>query len=123
MTVVVDTNIVIDVLRQRALAIQFLNGLREPPRISVVTVAELYAGARSVREERHIDAILNSSRVEIVNQEIAQTAGQFLKHYQASNGLDEMDAFVAATAKHLDLKLATLNVKHFPMFPKLKPPY
>jgi len=32
-------------------------------------------------------------------------------------------AYIAATAEHHGLKLATLNVKHFPMFPKLKRAY
>ena len=34
-----------------------------------------------------------------------------------------MDAIIAATAEHHGLRLATLNVKHFPMFPKLKRAY
>ena len=54
---------------------------------------------------------------------IASRAGVFVRHYQASYGLDDIDALIAATAEHHDVKLATLNVKHFPMFAKLRRPY
>ena len=40
-----------------------------------------------------------------------------------SHGIDIPDAIIAATAEHHGLRLATLNVKHFPMFPKLKRAY
>jgi predicted nucleic acid-binding protein len=40
-----------------------------------------------------------------------------------SHGIDIPDAIIAATAEHHGLKLATLNVRHFPMFRKLKPAY
>jgi predicted nucleic acid-binding protein len=43
--------------------------------------------------------------------------------FAPSHGLDDVDAIIAATAEHHGLRLATLNVKHFPMFPKLKRAY
>lgn len=58
-----------------------------------------------------------------VNAAIAQRTGQFIKHYKFSHGIDDFDAVIAATAEHFELKLATLNLKHFPMFPQLKPAY
>jgi hypothetical protein len=33
------------------------------------------------------------------------------------------DLIIAATAEQLDLPLATTNLRHFPMFKGLKPPY
>ncbi len=50
-------------------------------------------------------------------------AGVFSRLYEPSHGLDDIDALIAATAEHHGLRLATLNVKHFPMFPKLKRAY
>ena len=40
-----------------------------------------------------------------------------------SHSVELGDALIAATAEHHDLKLATLNVRHFPMFKRLKPAY
>ena len=88
-----------------------------------MSITELYAGALSVREERQIDRIVRSSNVLPVTLGIASSARQHVKHYQSSNALDDFDAIIAATAEHHGLSLATLNVRHFPMFPKLKPAY
>jgi predicted nucleic acid-binding protein len=43
-----------------------------------------------------------------------------MRHFAMSHGIDIPDAIMAATAEHRGLRLATLNVKHFPMSPKLK---
>ena len=50
-------------------------------------------------------------------------ARKFARHFQASHGLDVSDALIAATAEQHGLALATLNIKHFPMFKGLKRPY
>jgi predicted nucleic acid-binding protein len=55
--------------------------------------------------------------------EIAKRAGSHLRHFASSYAIDIPDAIIAATAEHHGLRLATLNVKHFPMFPRLKPVY
>jgi predicted nucleic acid-binding protein len=121
--VLLDTNIVVDVLRRDPSANAFMARLTRKPSLSVVTAEELFAGARSRREELRIDAILDAAIVLPVSREIARLAGQAIKHYRASHGLDDFDAIIAATADHHGLALATLNVKHFPMLPKLKPAY
>ena len=54
---------------------------------------------------------------------IAARAGVFVRLYGGSHSIDDPDAIIAATAEHHGLRLATLNVKHFPMFPKLKRAY
>ena len=66
---------------------------------------------------------MQSTRVLIVTSDIAELAGRMVKHFQKSHGLDDLDALIAATAEQHGLKLATLNTKHFPMFPKLKRAY
>jgi predicted nucleic acid-binding protein len=37
--------------------------------------------------------------------------------------LEEMDTLIAASAEHLGLKLATINVKHFSMLKGLRKAY
>ena len=58
-----------------------------------------------------------------VSHDIASRAGVFVRLYRASNGVELADALIAATAEQHALPLATLNVKHFPMFRRLKAPY
>jgi predicted nucleic acid-binding protein len=46
-----------------------------------------------------------------------------MRHCRGSHDVQLGDALLAATADHHGLELATLNVKHFPMFRRLKPAY
>ena len=123
MSTLLDTNVLIDLLRSKASAVEFVKGLAGAPSISVVTVMELTRGARSRREEAAIERMIAGLRLYSVDKGIAEAAGCVVKHYQPSHHLDDLDALIAATAEAHDLQLATLNVKHFPMFPRLKSPY
>ncbi len=123
MSKLVDTSVIIDYLRRRNQAITFIDALPSRPTVSVASIMELYVGARSRREEVAIEDLLAGSDILPVTLEIARSAGQLMKHFGRAHGLDDLDAIIAATAEHHGLDLATLNVKHFPMFPRLKPAY
>jgi predicted nucleic acid-binding protein len=118
-----DTNILIDYLRGRQQAIDLLSTQIAMPKVSVVSTLELYAGVRTRREEQKMELLFSQASLLPVTQEIAKRAGVFIRLYQASHSVEMADALVAATAEYHGLRLATLNAKHFPMFPKLKRPY
>jgi predicted nucleic acid-binding protein len=123
-TVLLDSNIVIDVLRGNTAARRFVSMCAEKPCVTSPTITELHAGYRSQREEKVAQDLLDSLRLVRVQEEwIWRRAGEHLKHFGASHGLDPLDALIAATAEHHGLKLATLNVKHFPMIKGLKRAY
>jgi predicted nucleic acid-binding protein len=123
MAALVDTSILIEFLRRVPAAVAWFEGQTDPLTISVITVLELYAGARSQHEERDIAALCQRLACLPVGREIAERAGALMRHFHRTHGIDVPDAIIAATAEHHGLPLATLNVKHFPMFPKLKRPY
>ena len=123
MSYLLDTCILIDLLRGQQVAEAGIASLSVRPSVCAVSVMELTAGARSQRAETQIDRLLNVYRWVGVDSAIFKTAGSYLRNYRAGHGLDIADALIAATAEHHGLKLVTLNVKHFPMFPKLKPAY
>jgi predicted nucleic acid-binding protein len=123
MTVLFDTNVLIDYLRDRAEARTFLEAQYERPSISAGSVLELHAGFKSRREEQSGERFLSGVKIFPVTYEIAKRAGTWSRLFGPSHGLDDIDAIIAATAEHHGLRLATLNVKHFPMFPKLKRAY
>jgi predicted nucleic acid-binding protein len=123
MAVLFDTNILIEFLRGREQARDLLSAQTDPPSVSVASVVELYAGYRSRREELEGERLLQQSSMLALTPDIAKRAGVFSRLYERSHGIDDMDAIVAATAEHHGLRLATLNVKHFPMFPRLKRAY
>ena len=122
-TVLLDTNILIDYLRASEEAALYLESLRGKPAASVVSVLEVVVGAKNRREEERIAGLEQVLQLLPVTLPIARRAGVFFKHYAASHATDSLDALIAATAEHHGLKLATLNTKHFPMFPKLKRAY
>jgi predicted nucleic acid-binding protein len=59
-----------------------------------------------------------------VTDSIAEGAAAYARRYRRSHrSIDVVDYVIAATRDDLDLPLWTLNVRHFPMFPALEPPY
>jgi predicted nucleic acid-binding protein len=123
MNFLLDTVILVDLMRLNSQAIAAVGNLPERPCYCDVSVMELYAGARAQREESEIDQQLRKFQRVAIGPEIYRRAGSHLKHFQASHGTGVGDALIAATAEHHGLKLATLNVKHFPMFKRLRAPY
>ncbi len=91
--------------------------------VSVVTNAEILGGMRSP-ERREVTRLLNSVRPLPVTDMIAHRAGELRRRYRRSHAaIGLVDYLIAATALVHGLELATLNIKHFPMFADLAPPF
>jgi predicted nucleic acid-binding protein len=123
--ILVDSDVLIAHLRGVAAARDWLVGARNdgPLTISVVSIAELIGGMRTV-ERREVWRLLASFRVEPATEIIARRAGDMMRRYRRShNRIGLGDYLIAATADVQGLELATLNVRHFPMFERLQPPF
>ncbi len=122
----VDSDVLIAHLRGRGEATQWLlDRRRDGPRlaISVISVAEVTGGMRSA-ERSAVWRFLGSFEAEPVDEGIARRAGALMRTYRRSHGaIGIADYLVAATALERGHELATLNVKHFPMFPRLRAPF
>lgn len=123
MTALLDTSVVIDLLRGHAPALRFAEGLEDVPICSEVTRVEVVRGLRS-SERGAADRLLRSLRWAEVDEPIARRAGELGRRWRRSHdGLSVADLIIAAAAEELDAELATCNVRHFPMFAGLRPPY
>lgn len=126
MRVVVDSSVLIDVLRDDPRARQLLEAhLTAGDEIwsVVVTRAEILVGMRSAERQATM-RLLDQPLWLDTGVELADRAGQLARRYRRSHpGLDLADCFIAAGAEMLDAALLTQNVKHFPMFPDLAPAY
>jgi predicted nucleic acid-binding protein len=122
-TVLLDTSVLVDCLRQLPKALTWLTSKSARPSLSVISLSELLAGARSQADEKQIELLVVAMKVLPVSRPIAVATGMHLKHFRKSHSVEIADALIAATAEHHGLELATLNVKHFPMFKRLKAPY
>ncbi|MFN6964677.1 MAG: type II toxin-antitoxin system VapC family toxin [Pyrinomonadaceae bacterium] len=121
--VLIDTDVLIDYLRDHAKAVEYLQSLSEPPAVSALTIAELYSGVREGREKKFLDEFANTLNVIDVSDEIARLGGLFRRNYFKSHGVGINDAIIAATAELEDRILVTLNGKHFPMLRDIFVPY
>lgn len=118
-----DTDIIIDFLRGKTEAVNYVKTFVNNTVISTISVAELYAGVRGSTERKELDDFLGLFPIIPVSFEIAQMGGLYKQEYFKSHGIGLADAIIAATAYKNLLEIKTLNIKHFPMFKNLKPPY
>jgi predicted nucleic acid-binding protein len=115
--VLIDTPVIIDFLRGRSAAMDWLGRATDSGSIllySAITAAEVAAGLRP-GEERLVRAFLASLKSVPISEDVAWTGGDYLRRYTRSHGLEVPDAIIAASAKKEGAVLATLNVNHFPM--------
>ena len=121
--IVFDTSVLIAHLRGDERATDLL--LETPGRerlASVLARIEIEGGMRSA-ERGAVASLFSVLRLIPVTDPIARRAGELLRTYRRSHtGIDLVDYAVAATAEVNAARLATLNIKHFPMFPGLLHP-
>lgn len=126
MTVVLDTSVLVDHLRGFPPAVAALRALWERGEVlaaSVLTRVELMVGTTS-RQERAYREISRLVEWVPVTLALADRAGTHAASYGRSHGgIDPVDVVIAATVESLGASLWTRNVRHFPMYPDLRPPY
>lgn len=123
MPLLIDTDVLIDYLRDRAEAVSYLESVTDQMLVSAVTVAELYAGVREGKERAALDSFIKAFEVVPVDWEIAIKGGLYRRDYGKSHGTGLADAIMAATAEVRQAELVTLNKKHFPMLVTVNVPY
>jgi predicted nucleic acid-binding protein len=118
-----DTSVLIDVLRGSDAASRWLGSLAGVPSCSELTRAEVLRGVRSAERTR-TERLLSSLRWVPVDESVSRRAGELARQYRRSHpGLGIVDFVIAATCQLLEADLATGNVRHYPMFASLAPPY
>ena len=118
-----DTDVLIEYLRGREKAAEYLEGLVPDLSISVVSIAELFAGIQGDDEERKLRQFLLAFAILPVTERVARTGGLYRRDYRPSHGTGLADALIAATAEELGLNLVTFNYRHFPMVSRVIIPY
>lgn len=121
----IDTSILIDVLRGNHFAVDALRKARASGSLhaSEITRLEILAGMRPSEEvpTRHL---FDAFTWHPVSESTTEIAGELGRRWLPGNrGIDSADLAIAATAVTLNTQLLTRNVKHFPMFDNLTSPY
>ena len=119
MPYLIDSDVLIDISRDRQESIDYVDTLADPWMISQVTAMELQAGARNKREVAYLDAFLSSYPIVPLSASIGKKAYELLLRYAKSHGLHVFDSLVAATAIDQGFTLVTRNQRHFAMISEL----
>jgi len=119
----IDTDIIIDFLRGFDRAVRYIKSHSEEIVLSVVTVAELYAGVKDNDEYKELDDFIDLFPILQISTEVARIGGLYKREYFKSHGVGLADGLIAASAEIHDAVLKTLNIKHYPMIKGLKLPY
>lgn len=113
----IDTDILIWVLRGNKKYQDFLLGLKDQASLSIstVTIAEIYKNifpSEIVKTEKVLNELLTWD----VTVPVARQAGLYWQQYSKKlKNLSLTDCLIAGTASVNDATLVSLNVKHFPM--------
>ncbi len=121
-----DTSVAIDHLRGVGTASALLRGLiaaGQTLAASEIVRFELLAGVRD--DERDVlEQFFDVLAWVPIDEAVVRTAGTLARRYrQVHRGIDAVDYLIAGTALVLEAELLTTNVRHFPMFDGLEPPY
>ena len=118
MTVLVDSDILIEVSRARDTAIlakwMELSNSDALIQFSPVTAAELWAGARAP-EFPKLEALFDALVCLDADASVGRRAGEYIRRYRKSHAVELGDALIAATAVANGSRLWTRNRKHYPM--------
>ena len=118
-----DSAVLIDLLRGYDPAIEFLKGLSGVPLCSEITRVEVLRGMRS-NERPAVETLFRALDWIPIDEVIARRAGHLGRRWRRSHAaISSADLVIAATVEEVDGALATGNVRHFPMFDGLESPY
>lgn len=118
MTVLVDSDILIEVSRGRNQEIvsKWLDLSKSDAAVlySPVSVTELWAGARP-NEHETLNNLFRALTCTPIDEEAGHQAGLYLRKYRHSHGVETADALIAASAVANRAELWTRNRKRYPM--------
>lgn len=116
-----DTDVLIWFFRGHPKAAHLLESESERATL-IVSVTELYQGARSSEEitaMRHFFQE-NAFRVVPISEAVSHLAATLVEEHCLQDGVQLADALIAATARETGSVLATGNVRHFRSMPALQ---
>jgi predicted nucleic acid-binding protein len=113
--VFVDTDILIDIARKHPRAIDFWRRAeaRSAMACSVISMFEILAGCRNLREQRATLAGFASIQIVQIESGDSVQALEWYRAYHLSRGIGFLDCLIAAAARRLDREIHTFNTKHF----------
>ncbi len=117
--ILLDTNILIEILKDNPQTQKEIASLQAPFSISSITAMELMVGARNKQEVKKLQQFIQLFDQIHLNESISNKALQLIMDYAKSHTLDIPDALIAASAIEYHASLFTYNRKDFKFIPSL----
>jgi len=116
-----DTDVMIDLLRQYPPAVAWLNSLGSEEIVLPGFVAmELIQGCRDKAEQGELERELRFYGVAWPSPAVCNEALSVFSNYHLSHGLGILDALIGQMAVAMSVALYTFNKKHYSFIPNLK---
>ncbi|QQR81553.1 MAG: type II toxin-antitoxin system VapC family toxin [Deltaproteobacteria bacterium] len=112
-----DTDVVIEFLRHNPVVTEQMKVVSDSGwimAISPITESEVWHGVRS-NEKKKTEDTLSMLECLSADRQVGRRAGDYLRKYSKSHGLELPDAIIAATAVIHKFELCTFNLNHYPM--------
>lgn len=118
--ILLDTDVMIDLLRQYPPAVAWLDSLGAEEIILPGFVAmELIQGCRDKAEQQELERELRSYGVAWPSPAACNKALSVFTNYHLSHGLGILDALIGQMAVTMNVVLCTFNQKHYSVIPNL----
>lgn len=117
---VLDTDILIDVLRGHQPAITWFTTLTEIPSVSGFVVMELIQNAQNKQQIQQVFKLIAPLPLIWLTEVDCSNALSDFSKYHLSDGVGLLDALIAHCAIGKNATLCTFNVKHYRVIPHLK---
>ncbi|MEQ8192392.1 MAG: type II toxin-antitoxin system VapC family toxin [Candidatus Eremiobacterota bacterium] len=119
--IIVDTDIMIDILRQYPNSLNWLATIDEEDiALPGFVVFELLMGCRNKQEQDIIEKKISNYRILWPSEEICDLALNIFYSYYLSHNISVFDALIGYIAVELNLPLYTFNEKHYSVISVLK---
>jgi predicted nucleic acid-binding protein len=118
---ILDTSVLIDLLRGREPATRWFSALgRQRPAITPVVWMETVQGATDTTKRAQAIRFLRQFFVEHPTADDNRWAMRQLGRFYLSHGIHLQDVMIASVAARLDVPLYTLNLRHYQPLPGLR---
>lgn len=119
--ILVDTDVMIDILRQYPPAEAWLKSLgKEPILLPGFVVMELIQGCQNKTEQDSLMKALTTYQHVWPSEKTCEQAVSVFESFRLSHNLGMLDALIGQIAIELGLPLHTFNQKHYNMIPGLR---
>lgn len=119
--ILLDTDVMVDVLRGYGPAIDWLGELRDHEiGVPGLVAMELIQGCQNAREQKQLERTLADYQLYWPDSDDCDRALRSFSTHYLSDNIGLLDALIAETAIGLNADLATFNLKHYRVIKSLR---